>query len=90
MTSTRRRQPPGLTLAMGIGIAVAVAVSAQPAPAIASADYPTWTEVENARTSESTKQAQIADLQNRISSLTTELVIAERVAAERGDEYEKA
>lgn len=90
MTSTRRRQLPGLTLAMGIGIAVAVAVSAQPAPAIASADYPTWTDVENARTSESAKQAQIADLQTRISSLTTELVTAEQVAAERGAEYEQA
>lgn len=74
--------------------AIVVAVSLVALTGIASpataAEYPSWSDVQKARSNETTKQAQISQLTALISSLTTEVDAARALQAQRGSEYEAA
>lgn len=76
----------------GISLAgsVLLALTGGVAPAVATGDYPSWQDVQNARASESGKQAQIVQLQTLIATLTAEARAAEQLAARRAEEYETA
>ena len=56
----------------------------------AAAEYPSWSDVENARSNEASKQTQITELTNLIAGLTAEVATAQALAARRGSEYERA
>src|SRR5690554_8025929 len=47
-------------------------------------DYPSWSEVQKARNSESAKKAQIDKLQALLKQLEAEVVATEKVAQEKG------
>ena len=69
-----------LTLVAAIGVT-------QPA---AAAEYPSWSDVENARANEASTQTQITELTNFIAGLTAEVQTAKDLATRRGAEYELA
>ncbi|MFK4729500.1 M23 family metallopeptidase [Agromyces mediolanus] len=75
---------------VALSVTLLLTLSGGLAPATASSDYPSWQDVQNARASESQKQAQIAELQALILSLTAEARAAEELASRRGEEYEMA
>lgn len=81
---------PLLRGALALSAVVALTLIGGTTPATAMSDYPSWQDVQNARTSESGKQAQISELQALITSLTTEVRAAEVLATQRSGEYEKA
>ncbi|WEO76052.1 M23 family metallopeptidase [Cryobacterium sp. SO2] len=70
-----------LSLVSGAGWAT------QPA---AAAEYPSWSDVENARANEATKQDQISTLNTLISGLTSEVTAAQEESTRRGTEFEEA
>ncbi|MBX0301886.1 M23 family metallopeptidase [Cryobacterium sp. 1639] len=70
-----------LSLVSGAGWA------AQPA---AAAEYPSWSDVENARANEASKQAQISTLNTLISGLTADVAAAQEESTRRGTEFEQA
>ncbi|MEC5185671.1 murein DD-endopeptidase MepM/ murein hydrolase activator NlpD [Cryobacterium sp. MP_3.1] len=70
-----------LSLVSGAGWA------AQPA---AAAEYPSWSDVENARANEASKQEQISTLTNLISGLTADVAAAQEESTRRGTEFEQA
>jgi murein DD-endopeptidase MepM/ murein hydrolase activator NlpD len=53
-------------------------------------EYPTWTQVENARASEGAVKTLVAQIQVQIEALTAETARAAEVALQKGGEYEKA
>ncbi|WP_327017485.1 peptidoglycan DD-metalloendopeptidase family protein [Cryobacterium sp. MP_3.1] len=61
--------------------------AAQPA---AAAEYPSWSDVENARANEASKQEQISTLTNLISGLTADVAAAQEESTRRGTEFEQA
>jgi murein DD-endopeptidase MepM/ murein hydrolase activator NlpD len=67
-----------------------LAVNGGTGAASANSDYPSWSDVQNARGSESAKQAQIAELKALIVTLTADAAAAEELATLRGTEYEQA
>jgi len=70
-----------LSLVSGAGWA------AQPA---AAAEYPSWSDVENARANEASQQAQINTLNTLISGLTADVAAAQEESTRRGTEFEQA
>lgn len=60
------------------------------APAAAAAEYPSWSDVESARSSEVVKQAQVAELTRLIAGLTTEVDAARAESDRRAVAYEIA
>ena len=68
---------------------VLIAFTAIPAPAQAT-EYPSWGDVQNARNSETTKQAQITQLTELISALNTQVETAKLLQAQRSSEFEAA
>lgn len=69
---------------------VAVLAMLGVAGSAAAAEYPSWSEVESARSSESGKQTQIAELTALISGLTFEVNAARAEAEQRAGDYESA
>lgn len=80
----RRRASIAAALA---GVIVLSMGLAQPA---AAADYPSWEDVEAARTNESSKQATIGQIEGLVQQLKTAAALAEAEAVLRADEYEAA
>ncbi|TFD15377.1 MULTISPECIES: M23 family metallopeptidase [Cryobacterium] len=66
-----------------------VAVIGVASPA-AAGGYPSWSDVESARSSEASKQMQIMAIKDLIAGLVTEVATARDLAARRGAEYERA
>ncbi len=66
-------------LALAVGVAIA-----SPAYAV---DYPSWDDVQNAKSNESAKNAQVANIQSLIVSLQSEVVAAQALAEQRGGEF---
>ncbi|WP_166785733.1 MULTISPECIES: M23 family metallopeptidase [Cryobacterium] len=60
------------------------------APRAAAAEYPSWSDVETSRSTETAKQTQITVLKNLVAGLTTEVAAARDLATRRGAEYEHA
>ncbi|MFB9309746.1 murein DD-endopeptidase MepM/ murein hydrolase activator NlpD [Agromyces hippuratus] len=75
---------------MTVALAFILAVSSGTGAASAASDYPSWADVQKARASEAAKQAQIAELEAFIVTLTAEAQAAEELATRRGTEYEQA
>ncbi len=73
---------------MGIGLLAGPTVVS--APVQAAEDYPSWSEVEQARGNEQAKQAEITRITGLIDSLATAATDANAVAATRSSEYEEA
>ena len=72
-------------------VAVALAIGAGQASAPAYAvDYPSWSDVQAAQSSETAKQAEIAKIQGLISGLASDTAAAQALAQQRGNEYEEA
>ncbi|WP_431031042.1 M23 family metallopeptidase [Plantibacter sp. RU18] len=57
---------------------------------VAAAEYPSWAEVEQARSSESAKQAHIAQITNLVEGLQEQVAAAEALVAQSATEYETA
>ncbi|MDO9396241.1 MAG: M23 family metallopeptidase [Herbiconiux sp.] len=70
-------------------LAIATAFAAVPAPAFAD-EYPTWDEVKQAQSDETTKQAEVEHIQSLIETMNSELAAAQAVAIQRGSEYQAA
>lgn len=66
-----------------------VALAGVSSPAGAT-EYPSWGDVENARSSEAAKQTQIGQLTALISALNTEVAAAQDLQAKRSSEFETA
>ncbi|MEX1079854.1 MAG: M23 family metallopeptidase [Homoserinimonas sp.] len=62
----------------------------QGADAAWAKDYPTWNEVQSARSNEAAKKSQIAKLQALLKQLEAEVVAADEVAKEKGQIYYEA
>lgn len=72
-------------------IVIATAVGLMPGiPAAVAADYPTWADVESARSNESAKQAQIDELTALLAALTADVGAARVEHEARAAEYEQA
>ncbi len=71
---------------VALSLVAAIGLS-QPAEA---AGYPSWSDVENARGSEASKQSQIRKLSSLIAGLAADIEAAKDVATHRGVEYEHA
>ena len=82
-TATRR------ALRAAIAIVAVIAVAGV-APAATAAEYPSWADVESARSTESGKQTQIVELTALIDGLTSEVDAAQAEADSRASEYERA
>ena len=74
-------------VAMGAATILVLLGVAAPAEA---AEYPSWSDVESARSSEAGKQAQVTELTALIAGLTTEVDAARAEAARSATEYEAA
>ncbi len=72
------------------GVALLPVDAAFAAPTSASADYPTWSEVERARKSESKARAAIAEMEELLARLEREAAEAEREVEARAVVYEAA
>jgi len=81
------RNAPGIRTAIALVAIFAMLGSAGSATA---AEYPSWSDVESARSSEAGKQAQIAELTTLIEGLTVEVDEARAEAERRAGEYETA
>ena len=66
-------------LALALGVALA-----SPAYAL---DYPSWSDVQNAKANESAKNAQVANIQSLIANLETEVKAAQALSEQRGGEF---
>lgn len=55
-----------------------------------AAEYPTWSQVESARASEAATQKLVEQIRAQAAALKSETVRTSEIAAQRGDEYEKA
>lgn len=66
-----------ITLAVGMAVA-------SPAYAV---DYPSWEDVQNAKANESSKNAQVANIQSLIVTLESEVTAARALADQRGGEF---
>lgn len=66
-------------LALTAGIAIA-------APAYA-VDYPSWADVQNAKSNEAAKNTQVANIQGLIATLQTEVTAARALSDQRGAEF---
>src|SRR5690606_26050210 len=53
-------------------------------------DYPSWSDVQNARNNEAAKKAQIAKLQALLKQLEAEVAATQAVAQEKGQAYYEA
>ncbi len=84
--SGRRLSNALVAIVVVVVIAAAVAIP-EPARAL---EYPSWSDVESARSDETAKQAQISELKAYIAGLAADLVSAEEIAQSRGAEYERA
>ena len=58
-----------------------------PTQAASAADYPSWSEVQNARNNETAKKAQVAQLEALLKQLEAAVVEAQAVAMEKGQLY---
>ena len=67
------------TIALAAGMAVA-----SPAYAV---DYPSWADVQNAKTNESAKNAQVASIRSLIVTLEAETAAAQALSDQRGGEF---
>ena len=83
----RRRMLAGV-LAVTLAAGGAIAVQAT-APAYA-ADYPSWQDVEAARSDEQVKQGEIDKIRDILAGLQSQATAAQTVAEERGGEYQTA
>jgi len=81
------KNAPGIRTAVAVAAIFAMLGGAGSATA---AEYPSWSEVESARSSEAGKQAQIAELTTLIEGLTVEVDAARAEAERRAGEYETA
>jgi murein DD-endopeptidase MepM/ murein hydrolase activator NlpD len=69
---------------------VALAVTGSilgPTQAASAADYPSWSEVQNARNNETAKKAQVAQLEALLKQLEVKVAETEAVAMEKGQIY---
>jgi murein DD-endopeptidase MepM/ murein hydrolase activator NlpD len=92
-TSRRRRRGPwGLRHLLGsitVTVALVATGSVLSAPAYAD-EYPTWEDVQAAQSNESSKQAEIQNIQDLISALRDATAAAESLSIQRGTEYQEA
>lgn len=73
-----------------VGVLTAGGVAAQPVDAAYAADYPSWQDVLEARSSEASKMAEISRLENLLAELEAAAVAAEAEAKAKGDAYFEA
>jgi murein DD-endopeptidase MepM/ murein hydrolase activator NlpD len=86
-TVMRKRRRLAAALAIGV-VTVMVSLNLT-APAYAE-DYPTWADVEAARSSEAGKAAEITRISGLIDSLANETAVANVLSAKKAQEYETA
>jgi murein DD-endopeptidase MepM/ murein hydrolase activator NlpD len=84
-TSRLRRWWTTLSLVCAAGLLLTIGI----APA-AAVDYPTWDEVQSARSTEASKNAEISRIRDLITNLTSQADAAQRVADQRAAEFEAA
>lgn len=84
---TSRRRGITFTLATGLTVVALTLVSSPPAH---GADYPSWSDVENARQSEATKSAEIGRITSLVATLQSDVATAQAVSAQKAAVYEKA
>lgn len=72
----------------GVTIAVLAAVGAIASPAYA--DYPSWQDVQNAKSNEAAASAQVTNINNLISQLKGEVAATQAEAVKRGQELDVA
>lgn len=91
MTASRVRARPGARrLAVAIGAALVVALAAIAPPAARAAEYPTWAEVEAARSSAAAASAKVAEITALLAQLDRAAAEARARADARAQEYEAA
>ena len=73
-----------------VAISVAAGVLAQPSLSASAADYPSWADVQAARSNEATKQAEIARITGFLNQLKNDAAAKQAVAIQRGTEKEQA
>ena len=80
------------TRVVAVGVVTALALTALTAatPAWAEPDYPSWSDVQDAKRNEATKRAEIAKIEKLIAGLETEAASFSRAAMERAEEYNQA
>jgi murein DD-endopeptidase MepM/ murein hydrolase activator NlpD len=93
--TTRRRRHRGpwslrhLLGSITVTVALVATGSVLAAPAYAD-EYPTWEDVQAAQSNESSKQAEIQNIQDLIASLRDATAAAQALSIQRGTEYQEA
>jgi len=83
--SARHSRPVRAAIAAGLAVVVAIVLSVVASPLGASADdYPTWDEVEQARSNQASAETELARVTSLISTLQDEVVRTQAVAEEKG------
>lgn len=83
------RRPTGPAATAAVSIAAAFALTATggvSAAAVPSDEYPTWTEVQAAKQSESAKKAEIAKLEGLVAELQEQAAALEKVAMQKAED----
>ena len=88
-TRSRRIRDRIATVVATVALVAATAFVAGPAPAYAD-DYPTWDDVKNAQANETAKNDEVTRIQGLISSMNAEVIAAQDLAFQRGEEYHAA
>jgi len=73
-----------------VAVATTASIVGQPAGAAFAIDYPTWSDVQNARSNESAKQAEITRIKDFLSQLADKVSDTQAAEKARGDEYQEA
>lgn len=87
--SGRRRSPAVVVVVMLLSVALVAPLSSPPSAAVA-AEYPSWSEVEQARQDEAAKQVQIEQIAALIGDLDRQVAEGQRIQERRAAAYEKA
>jgi len=78
-----------IALIAAIAVAIPISIAGSPNAAFAK-DYPSWTDVQNARKSEAAKKAEIQRIQNLLKALESEVVATQALAEQKGQEFFEA
>jgi len=83
-----RRRPRNVT-ALVVATTLLIGLTTTPA-AVAAEDFPSWSEVEAARSDESAKQGQITEITTLIAQIEADLAQAQQLSIDLTDEWETA
>lgn len=87
----RSRRAHAVTAAIAaMALLVTTAVATTPQPATANTDYPSWSDVLEARRNVTAAQAKIREIQAAIQRITAEVQRTEAIAQEKGEIYYEA